>query len=185
MLNVQEESLGIDQHHIITKENNTLCNTLQNNRLQHTATHCNTLLHTARHHAQRAREIARHGCSLYHNKRQETSFATHCNTSYCDTLQHTAAPCNTLQHAVTRCNTLQHTDAATRCSCNTLQLTATHIAQRAQEIARNRSTLYHSKGHKKRSAIHCNTLQHTTTQHTATHCNPLQPTATHYNTHRL
>jgi len=77
----------------------------------HTATHCNTLQHTAI-----------HCCSL----RQERKV-------WIITLQHTATHCNTLQHTATHCCslrqerkvwiiTLQHT--ATH--CNTLQHTATH-----------------------------------------------------------
>jgi len=69
-------------------------------RLQHTATHCNTLQHTATH------------C----NTLQHT--ATHCNT-----LQYTAIQCNILQHTATHCNTLHHT--ATH--CNTRKHTATHV----------------------------------------------------------
>ena len=90
-------------------------------RLQHTATHCNTLQHT------------RYGLLW---RLQHT--ATHCNT-----LQHTATHCNTLQHIwishVTGkfqidlamdcfgvCNTLQPTATY----CNTLQHTATHWSRK-------------------------------------------------------
>ena len=78
--------------------------------LQHTATHCNTLHHTA---PRRNNEF---------NEISDVHTATHCNT-----LQHTATHCTTLQQWIqwniwrTHCNTLQHT--ATH--CNTLQLTAT------------------------------------------------------------
>ena len=34
-----------------------------------------------------------------------------CNTTHCNTLQHTATHCSTLQHTATHCNTLQHTVA--------------------------------------------------------------------------
>jgi len=73
--------------------------------LQHTATHCNTLQHTAH-----CTTLLPSGCP-----------ATHCNTLYhtathCNTLQHTALPsgcpathCTTLYHTATHCNTLQHT----------------------------------------------------------------------------
>ena len=81
--------------------------------LQHAATCCNTLQHTATYswHSRRGvscrlgaatKTNATVGCTLQHA-------ATRCNT-----LQHAATRCNTLQHAATRCNTLQH--AATRCS---------------------------------------------------------------------
>jgi len=49
---------------------------------QHTATHCNTLQHTATH-----------------------AYGGHAQP-HCNTLQHTATYCNTLQHTATHCNTL-------------------------------------------------------------------------------
>jgi len=91
-------------------------------KLQHTATHCNTLQHTATH------------CNTVWDFLViiwDTKAATHCNTlwqtlryllwaplhhtaTHCDTLQHTATHCSTLQHTATHCNTLQHT--ATHCN---------------------------------------------------------------------
>jgi len=68
-------------------------------RLQHTATHCNTL-QTLQHTANTATHII---------KLQHTA-------TRCDTLQHTATHSITLQHTATRCATLCHT--ATH--CNTL-----------------------------------------------------------------
>ena len=59
-----------------------------------TATHCNTLQHTATH------------CTTHCSTLQHTE--THCNTLQ-HTAQHTAAHCNTLQHTATHCDTLQHT----------------------------------------------------------------------------
>ena len=65
----------------------------------YTATHCNTLQHTAT---------------------QETDVCCVCVVIHCNTLQHTATQetavccvcvvihCNTLQHTATHCNTLQH-----------------------------------------------------------------------------
>ena len=70
----------------------TLCILLYD--LQHTATHCNTLQHTATHcytHMQVRKTLA-----LQHT-------GTHSNT-----LQHTATHCSTLQHTATHCSTLQH-----------------------------------------------------------------------------
>jgi len=84
------------------------CSTLQ----QHTAAYCSTLQHTA---------TATHCNTLQHT-------AAHCSTlqhtaTQCSTLQHnapkwgcaqacacdnTATHCNTLQHTATHCNTLQH-----------------------------------------------------------------------------
>jgi len=69
--------------------------------LQHTATHRNTVQHTAA-----------HCSSLQHT-------ATHFST-----LRHTATHCSTLQHAATHCGTLRHTAAR----CNTLQHIATHCS---------------------------------------------------------
>ena len=79
----------------------THCNTLEHpatpcNTLQHTATHCNTLQHPAT------------PCNTLQHP------ATHCNAlqrpaTPCNTLQHTATPCNTLHHPAPPCNTLQHT----------------------------------------------------------------------------
>jgi len=87
-------------------------------RLQHTATHCNTLQHTATH------------CNTHTSQRRNYT-ATHIR------LQHTATHCNTLQHTARYCNTLQHTYVTaqqlhcnthkTATHCNTLQLTVTHI----------------------------------------------------------
>jgi len=54
------------------------------------ATHCNTLQHTAT-----------------HNEYMTGSFWI--QVSLCNTLQHTATHRNTLQHTATHCNTLQHT----------------------------------------------------------------------------
>jgi len=79
---------------------------------------------------------------------------THCNMTYCNTLQHTATHCNTLQHTAIpeeeegqkSVSALSAAWSASKTSCNTLQ--------------------HHSRQH---NSTHCNTLQHT-----ATHCNTLQ-----------
>jgi len=61
--------------------------------LQHTATHCNTLQHTAQ--------------GEVHSLQKEK---TNLNGTLSDTLQHhTATHCNALQHIATHYNTLQHT----------------------------------------------------------------------------
>jgi len=109
---------------------------------QHTATHCNTLQHTATQHSATLCHILPHNYTLIlplpvaievrkqygatrGNTRKHTE--THCNA-----LQHTdaftsggyrvsrTAPCNTRKHTETRCITLQHTAA----QCNTLHHTA-------------------------------------------------------------
>jgi len=66
--------------------------------LQHAATHCSILQHTA----------------ILLAWPVVMSRVTYCNTLqhagvYYNTLQHTATHCNTLQHTATHCNTLQHT----------------------------------------------------------------------------
>jgi len=82
------------------------CNTLQHtarhwhNTLQHTATHCNTMQHTA------ARQ--RFARSAMPAMRRAMS------GDYCIPLQHTATHCNTLQYPTTPCNTMQH--LAARCT---------------------------------------------------------------------
>jgi len=99
--------------------NETLYNTLQQ-----TATHCDTLQHTATSWRKYVDTYVQgHSCSFY--------------DSHCDTLQHTVTHCNTLQHSAIHCNTLQHT--ATH--CNTLQHTATHC-NTAQHTATHCNTLW-------------------------------------------
>ena len=63
--------------------------------MQHTATYCNILQHTAL-------IWAYYVCIHTFRWQKSTHTATHCNT-----LQHTATHCNTLQHTATHCNTLQ------------------------------------------------------------------------------
>jgi len=73
-------------------------------RVQHIATHCNTLQHTATH-CNTLQHTATHCNTLQHT-------ATHSHTQEelaCSTLQHVATNCNTLQHTATHCNTLTHT----------------------------------------------------------------------------
>ena len=105
---------------------------LATHTLQHPATPCNTLWHTAT-----LPMIAVHDCRRRHTATTGNT-ATPCNThtpaNACgtcqpsttrrNTLQHPATPCNTLQHPATPCNTLQHPATP----CNTLQhpATATH-----------------------------------------------------------
>jgi len=105
-------------------------------KLQHNASHCNTLHHTASY-CNTMQHDARHCNTLQHD-------ATHCNTDItpweAQTMQYTATRCNTditpweaqtMQYTATRCNTMQHRHNALRSADN---------------------------------AIHCNTMQHTATQ---------------------
>jgi len=133
--------------------------------LQYTATHCNTLQHTA------TRTSGQVLTDLY------ASFtATHCNTN----ASFTATHCNALQHTATHCNILQHT--ATHTSGHVLtrlytSFTATHGSTHAS-FPETHLMIYCNT--QQRTATHCNTLQHT-----ATHCNTLQHSAAHCSAHRL
>jgi len=100
-------------------------------RQNHTATHCNTLQHTATH------------C----NTLQHT--ATHCNT-----LQHTATHCNALHNTaihVVACVVLPHYLSHTATHCNMLQRTTAHCNtcshnRRVNTLsATHSSTLQHNK----------------------------------------
>ena len=166
--------------------------------MQHTATHCNTLQHTA---WGRAWWLGR--CWWYCN----ASIFTPCNTLWHTTpRQHTAAPCNTLHHTASHCNTLHHT--ATHCNtllgvvesrvwCSVLQCLAgwCSVLQGLQcdavwwnlglvrcDVNDTLGTVLHYST-LQHTATYCNTRLHTATycptlQHIATHCNTLQQTAT-------
>jgi len=145
--------------------------------MQHTATHCNTLQHTA---------TIRRTCanSLVHAI-QKTQYrlqhaAAHWTATHCNTLQHTATRCNTLQHTE-----LQHTAAHwTATHCNTLQHTATHCNTLHLLVAPE--PICWSMQSWKRSIKCVEIRQRTELQHTATHCNTLQllgaPELTHWST---
>ena len=146
----------------------------------HTATHCNTLQHTATHY------------------NRYTSTYLYVLDAYAHTLQHTATHCNTLQQIHKHilicvgcirvvCTRHTQTQACVCCihvlytcvthikrlhtHCNTLQHTATQACVCCIHV------LYTCVTHIKRLHTHCNTLQHT-----AAHCNTLQHTATNCNT---
>jgi len=137
------------------------------NTLQHTATHCNTLLY--------CNIMCLHAFILPH--------------SCCILLQHTATHCNAVQDTATHSNTLQRTATYGRTCAHCNRYCATHCdkLQRADTLtlamhltARHCNTLQHT-------AIHCNTLQHTaphrtTPHHTAVHCSTLHHTAPHCTT---
>ena len=74
--------------------------------LQHTATKCNALQHTATHflHATQHSVAQAATCHVHFTCSILQQSATHCNK-----VQRTATHCNTLQHTATHCNTLQHT----------------------------------------------------------------------------
>jgi len=133
----------------------THCNTLQHTAT-HTATHCNPLQHTTTHDNHTISSPIQVGSLLNLLRR---------------TLKHPTTHCNTLQHAATRCNTLQHT-------------TTHDNTQSALRFNFARYSIYY--------AGHCNTLQHTAThdntwQHTISSLlnllrSILKHTATHNNT---
>jgi len=160
--------------------------------MQHTATHYNTLQHTAtpcntenkilevRHVGAHYNRDTAHNTAMNHNALQHKP--THCNrqTQILDA-RHAGAHCNPLQHIATHCKTeaqilMRGIGNAVLEKCSTLQDCATHY-----------NTL-------QSSAMHCNTLQstdpdpgcetcrHSDWQLTATRCNALQRAATHCNT---
>ena len=120
------------EKHFVFKENKDMLELLDNIGdefcrfvdLQHAATHCNTLLHTAtrrsilQHAAtccnalqltlQHAATHQRSGYDSVDGPSLAKSCNTHCNT-HCNTLQHTATHIATPQLTATHCNTLQHT----------------------------------------------------------------------------
>jgi len=131
-----------------------------------TATHCNTLQHTATRIATNCNTL-QHAlqqiATRYHRPCKKVSHPT--NTPLANiklTLQHTATHCYTLQH-----DALQHTVL----HCNALPLHLVRdINLTLQRAATHCNTLRHT-------ATHCDTLRHTL-QHTATYRNTLQQTAT-------
>ena len=132
---------------------------------QCTASHCDTVQHTA----STVQHTAAHGNTLH--TWQHT--ATHC-----DTLQHSAAHGSTRQHTAAHSNTLQlqHTAGATHCNCNTLQLqhtaNATHCSVNTQNTgvsvrlwARRRIPMHTHTYHTK----HIHAPKHTYSPHTHPH----------------
>jgi len=122
----------------------SLC--LLKHTLQHTATHCNALQHTA------PQSLSLE--SIWYLVYSQVSFQRNvAKETCCNELMHTAIPCTTAfvswkylvcghpSYCTTHCNTLQHT--ATH--CDTLQHTATHGKTRQH------------------TSTHCNTRQHTAT----------------------
>jgi len=125
--------------------------------MQHDATQCNALQHTA--------TVC--VCSVlwrHRDKRRESRL----KSNVCLTLQHTAMHfkkhCKVLQYNATHCNTLQHT--ATH--CNSVRVTLCVCQNVQKHVEKGRKLRLKSKV--------CLTLQDTathynTTQHAATHCN--------------
>ena len=119
------------QHWLQETMPTTMTNDTMPTTLQYTATHCNTLQHTAR-------DYANYNDEWYY----ADNTATHCKRLrqlqwrmvlcrvHCNALQHTVTHCNTLQHTATYCKRLcrQHSNTRqhTATHGNTLQHTATH-----------------------------------------------------------
>ena len=131
------------------------------NKLQHTVTHCNTLIR----HSYVRTEDETMCCSVlqcvavccsvlqcvalttYHGTHwQMQHTATHCNT-----LQHTVTHCNTRQHTATYCNTLQYTDTSVECTSVCMHAHVclhacvhirkyTHVSTTAQDARTQRET---------------------------------------------
>jgi len=110
----------------------THCNTLQ-----HTATHCNTLQHTATHH------------NTLHIKRE-------CIPSECISREReTATDCNRLQQTATDCNKMER-----ECISLSLHLVAVCCSLLQSVAVSNEST---SRESAYQVSAHCNTLQHSAT----------------------
>jgi len=110
--------------------------------LRPTATHCNTLQHTAT-------QIAK-----YLTSPQELECA------------HTHTQCNTVQHSATQCNTVQYTATHCTTNCEILDFAAVIGAAHAHTHPHTH-TLQHNATHCNslhHTAPHCNTLQHTAAQ---------------------
>jgi len=130
--------------------------------LQHTATCCNTLQHTAT------------------NQLPEVG-ADPCKSSRSTSI----LPTNTLQHTATHCTSLHLTAP----HCNSLPLTAHNAIYKSPEAGTGPCTCSRSSSTLPTDILqlYCNTMQLTAThynilQHTATHSKSLQDTATHCNT---
>jgi len=158
----------------------------------HTATHCNTLQHTATQKSHDAQEGSMTRAAFRVMTRAVPidilkHTATRCNTKkpcYISTVWHEPSVLtywNTLQHAATCCNMLPL--AATKISHGTDQrhdtsrlywTTATHCNTLYQSTATHCNALQLSASwHEPSLLTHCNTL-YKTLQHSATHCNTLQ-----------
>jgi len=132
--------------------------------LQHTATCCNTLQHTAT------------------NQLPEVG-ADPCKSSRSTSI----LPTNTLQHTATHCTSLHLTAP----HCNSLPLTAHNAIYKSPEAGTGPCTCSRSSSTLPTDILHytatqCNSLQHTITycntlQLTPNHCKTLQHTATHQN----
>jgi len=110
---------------------------LFNSALQHTATHCNTLHHTANPMTNggwlSTLRTATH-CNILHHTwyAADVYWLAPCNTLHCNTLQHTATQCNTMQPIAT------HMTCRFCLSTSELQHTALqHIALQYTLIERN------------------------------------------------
>ena len=95
--------------------------------------------------------------------------ADDCNTlqhtaTDCSTLQQTAAHCNRLQHIATDCSTLQHLGAGARASSPALPVVHVRICVfSVLSHCEEHNTFRHTPTHRhtlKRTATHCNALQH-------------------------
>jgi len=150
----------------------------------HSATHCNTLQHTATKYNNACVLSTACGCSFapFPSRRH----VMHCVAVRCSALQCVAVRCSALQCVAVRCvyiwcilfllPSIHHRVVATchwnslkptATQCNLLQPTATQVL--AHCIVFFSPSIRHSVTRCKHSVTHCNPLQST-----ATHCNPLQ-----------
>jgi len=138
------------------------------NKTFHTATHCNTLQHTATH----KMSIA---------SRNDQRF------SHCNALQHAATHCNTLQHATGALHQEMLSDFHIVTHCNTLQHTATHnrsiTSSNDQRFSQTRgvatSSLCPHRHRKTAGVLQCVAMYCSAPQCVSVCCNILQCAAVH------
>ena len=118
----------------------THCNTLQHTatELQHTATHCNTLQHSAT-----PCNTLQHPAKRPIYKRRYVTRELSIEKEISNGPQHPATPYNTLQHPATLCNTLQHTridvqtDLSRRSRCSLrFSFRLPHLSRRRDDATR-------------------------------------------------
>jgi len=156
---------------------------------QSTATHCNTLQHTAIHFVQlRHKYVPTYAAPWLKKNHHLAKMSERCNT-----LQHTTTHCNALREFKTQLSAdvgrfvttknksiiyQKHQSTATH--CNTMRHNATHFVK----LKHNYMPMYAAPNSKKilqlsKTSEHCNTQQHTL-QHTATHFVQLRVYSLHY-----
>ena len=133
---VSQESLPSDTKHDVEVFLSTVTddNSLQS-ILWYSATHCNTLQHTAT-----CRHILQHAAT-HRGTSSVDRYGSTSYLSYCP-LQHTATHCNTLQHTATPKDNVAEVQNDTARHCKTLQDTATHCKTLQRTATHNHAHMY-------------------------------------------